>query len=299
MQKALALAQKGAKSTLPNPMVGAVIVKNNRIIGQGYHTAYGKPHAEIEALKACKISPKDATLYVTLEPCCHFGKTPPCTKAIIESGIKEVVISAFDPSKKVNGKGIKELKKAGIKVRVGMLKKEAEELNRIFFTFHTKKRPFVTIKAAVSLDFCIAKSRTERTFLTGKKEEKYTHTLRATHEAILVGAGTVLADNPHLGVRAVEGKDPLRVIMAGPRKLPKNLKIFRDKNVLVLKNKTPKQALTILYKMGITSVLVEGGQKIFTSFLQANLVDEIIFFVANIELGKDAVGFVENGLFKP
>jgi diaminohydroxyphosphoribosylaminopyrimidine deaminase/5-amino-6-(5-phosphoribosylamino)uracil reductase len=308
MARALKLAQKGQFRVAPNPMVGAVIVKDKKIIAEGYHKFFGSAHAEVEALKAVQkthhLTPKllkDCTLFVTLEPCCHHGKTPPCTKAIIKSGIGKVVLATLDPSRKVCGKGVKELEQAGIKVKIIKLKKvikESEELNKAFFTFHREKRPYVSLKAAVSLDGKIAKTRTARTFLTGKKEEKFTHFLRATHEAILVGAGTVLADNPHLGVRvkslkSLGARDPLRVILAGTRPLPKNLKIFRDNNFLILRNKTIPEVLDTLYKKGITSLLVEGGQSVFTSFINSGLYDEINFLIAPVKLGKGAVGFYE------
>jgi diaminohydroxyphosphoribosylaminopyrimidine deaminase/5-amino-6-(5-phosphoribosylamino)uracil reductase len=303
MARALKLARKGQFQVAPNPMVGAVIVKDKKIVAEGYHKFFGSAHAEIEALKTVRPALlKDCTLFVTLEPCCHHGKTPPCTKAIIESGIKKVVIATLDPNKKVCGKGVKELEKAGIKVSLIKPKKiikEAEELNKAFFTFHKEKRPFVTLKAAVSLDGKIAENRTARTHLTGKDAEKYTHTLRANHQAILVGAGTVLADNPRLTVRvkalkSLGARDPLRVILTGRRPLPKNAMIFDDKNVLVLKGKTITEVMEILYKKEITSVLVEGGQSIFTSFIDAGFVDEIHFLIAPVKLGKKAVDFYKN-----
>ncbi len=274
-------------------MVGAILVKDGERIGEGYHTKFGAAHAEVEAIKNATASPEGATLYVTLEPCCHQGKTGPCTEAIIEAGISKVIVAVRDPSEKVSGKGIGALREAGIEVEVGLLEKDARELNRFFFTYHEKKRPFVTLKAAISLDGKIAEAPGEQTALTGMPAQRYLHGLRHEHQAILVGAGTVLTDNPHLGVRHVEGRDPLRVVLTGLRKLPKTLAIFRDENVLLLSDKNIPKVLHELYEKEITSVLVEGGQKIFESFLAAQLVDELQLFLAPTFLGKKAVPFAE------
>lgn len=289
MRRALRLAEKVRGLTVPNPMVGAVLVKDGVRIGEGYHTAYGAPHAEVEAFKNCDA--EGATLYVTLEPCCHHGKTPPCVDAVIESGVSKVVIASLDPSDKVNGKGVAALKAAGIEVEVGLLKEEAEELNREFYTFHKKKRPFITLKAALSLDGKIAASAGEETSLTGKQVKKQVHVLRSQHQAILVGAGTVITDDPHLGVREIEGRDPLRIILQGKRKLPKTAQIFRDDNVLVLKEIAMDELMETLFEKGITSVLVEGGHEVFESFLSAGLADEIQIFQAPMMLGKNGVPF--------
>lgn len=291
MRRALRLAEKARGATLPNPMVGAVIIKNGERIGEGYHTAFGADHAEVEALKNCSKSAEGATLYVTLEPCCHHGKTPPCVDAIIDSGISKVVIASLDPSSKVNGKGVKALKAAGIEVETGLLKEEAEELNREFYTFHKKKRPFITLKAALSLDGKIAAHAGEETAITGPQVKKQVHVMRSEHQAILVGAGTVLSDDPHLGVRLIEGRDPLRIILEGKRKLPKTAQIFRDENVLMLKDLSMEELMDTLYEKGILSVLVEGGHEVYESFLEAGLVDEIQIFQAPILLGEKAVPF--------
>lgn len=289
MRRALRLAEKARGATLPNPMVGAVIIKDGQRIGEGYHTAHGAAHAELEALRNCNA--EGATLYVTLEPCCHHGKTPPCIDAVIESGINKVVIASLDPSPKVNGKGVKALEAAGIEVEVGLLKEEAEALNREFYTFHQKKRPFITLKAALSLDGKIAASAGEETAITGKQVQKQVHVMRSEHQAILVGAGTVLSDDPHLGVRLIEGRDPLRIILQGKRKLPKTAQIFRDENVLVIKDLSVAELMETLYEKEILSVLVEGGHEVYQSFLEAGLADEIHIFQAPILLGEKAVPF--------
>jgi diaminohydroxyphosphoribosylaminopyrimidine deaminase / 5-amino-6-(5-phosphoribosylamino)uracil reductase len=298
MKHALRLAKKGRGFTKPNPMVGAVIVQSANqpeIIGEGYHRKYGEDHAEVAAIKDCLAKSKTggnlikgASMYVTLEPCCHHGKTPPCTKAIIHSGIKKVFIACKDPSKKAAGKGVKTLKAAGIEVEMmEKITQKAKSLNKHFFTFHEKNRPFITLKIAISLDGKVAEKRGVQTWLTGEKAKKYVSKLRQEHEAILIGTGTASTDNPHLG-------PSLRVILTGKRKLPKNLKIFRDKNHLILKNKTVKQAIKELYKRGITSVLVEGGPSVFTNFLKANLADEIHFLIAPKILGPEALHFIDS-----
>lgn len=293
MQRALRLAEQAKGWTNPNPMVGAILVKDGERIGEGYHSKFGAAHAEVEAIKNATASPEGATLYVTLEPCCHQGKTPPCTEAIIEASISKVIVAVRDPSEKVCGKGIGALREAGIEVEVGLLEKEARELNRFFFTFHEKKRPFITLKAAISLDGKITEAPGTQTMLTGMPAQRYLHELRHEHQAILVGAGTVLTDDPHLGVRHVEGQDPLRIILAGKRKLAKKLQIFRDENVLVLDDKTIPEILHELYEKEISSVLVEGGQQVFESFLAAKMVDELQLFLAPKFLGKNAVSFAE------
>ena len=291
MRRALRLAEKARGWTLPNPLVGALIIKDERRIGEGHHTGFGKPHAEVEALASCTESPEGATLYVTLEPCPHQGKTPPCTDAILKSGIAKVVIAALDPSEKANGKGVKILKDAGLEVEVGLLNKEAMELNKEFFTFHQKKRPFITLKAALSLGGKISMDRESKTSLTGDKTQIFLHQLRHEHQAILVGAGTVLSDNPHLGVRQVKGRDPLRIILQGERELPMDAHVFRDSNFLVLKNQKIESLLKSLYEKEVISVLVEGGSEIFTAFLEADCVDEMKLFIAPIFLGESALPF--------
>ncbi len=296
MRRALRLAEKGRGWTLPNPMVGAVLIKDGKRIGEGYHTRYGADHAEIEAFKSCTDSVEGATLYVTLEPCCHHGKTPPCVDAVIASGVKKVVVASQDPSDKVNGKGIAKLREAGVEVEVGLLREEAELLNRDFYTYHQKKRPFITLKAAVSLDGKIATQRGLETPLTGEAARKQVHVLRHEHHAILVGAGTVLADDPHLGVRSIEGRDPLRIILKGKRKLAKTLQVFRDENVLVLENQDIESLMETLYESRVLSVLVEGGQEVFASFLEAGLADEIQLFQAPIILGEKALSLSEKPL---
>lgn len=294
MKRALRLAGKGLGWTLPNPMVGAVLVKEGERIGEGYHHRFGTAHAEVEALLACReagFDPSGATLYVTLEPCSHQGKTPPCVGAILESGIRKVIIAELDPSEKVHGKGVEILQGAGVEVEVGLSREEARNLNRFFYTLHEKKRPWITLKVAMSLDGKIAESKGVETRLTGMPAKRYVHALRHEHQAILVGAGTVLADDPHLGVREVEGRDPLRIILKGKRKLPSELQIFRDENILLCDGKDLKRLMTELAEKEICSILVEGGQEVFTSFLDAGLVDECQFLYAPRVLGAKSLSF--------
>ncbi|HEW81509.1 MAG TPA: bifunctional diaminohydroxyphosphoribosylaminopyrimidine deaminase/5-amino-6-(5-phosphoribosylamino)uracil reductase RibD, partial [Nitrospirae bacterium] len=214
MQRALELANKAKGRTSPNPMVGAVIVKGYRIISEGYHKKAGTPHAEIVALKKAGNKAKDATMFVTLEPCCHTDKrTPPCTKAIIASGIKKVIIATNDPNPKVSGKGIKELRKAGIETEVGILRSEAKHLNESYNKFIIKKKPFVVLKIAQSLDGKIATAKGESKWITGKTARKHVHQLRNDLDAVLVGIGTVMKDDPSLDCRLRGGRDPYRIIV--------------------------------------------------------------------------------------
>jgi len=286
MRRALKLAEKG--QVLPNPRVGAVLVKDGEKIGEGYHAQYGGNHAEIEALKNCSSSPKGATLYVTLEPCCHQGKTPPCTKAIIAAGISKVVVAVQDHSSKVNGKGLAELQKAGIEVEVGLMEEEARRLNKAFFAFHEKGRPFITLKWAQSLDAKIGITD-QKVLLSGEPALNFAHGLRASHQAILVGASTALNDDPQLTTRRVPGADPLRIVLQGKKKLPKSLKIFANKNHLILPHQDLNQTLQTLTEKGIQSVLVEGGAQVLQSFLDAGLWDEAFVIVAPKTLGEGAV----------
>ncbi len=313
LKETLFLAKKGLGRTNPNPMVGCVIVKNNKIIGKGYHKKYGSSHAEIEAFNNATESTKGATLYVNLEPCCHFGKTPPCTKAIIKSGIKKVICCTLDPNKKVAGKGVEELKKAGIEVRYGFLQDKASELNEVFFTFHQKQRPFVVLKFASSLDGKIATANGDSKWITNEMARKYARQLRGHYQAILVGANTVIKDNPNLGAGDKKLKDPLRVILDAKLKIPFERKIFRDKNVLILTtnrcNKIKKEKflqkgievcqlsgvkisaksiLRILKDKEVNSVFVEGGSEALGTFVDEKLVDRVFVFHAPIIVGGGA-----------
>lgn len=288
MQKALRLAKKGLSWTLPNPMVGAVLVRDGKVIGKGYHHKVGEPHAEIEAMRQGRISYKGATLYVNLEPCSHYGKTPPCADAIIKAGIKRVVCCTLDPNPKVAGKGIEKLKQAGVDATVGVLEKEAKKQNAAFFTFHTKKRPFVAIKFAASLDGKIATKTGDSKWITNEKAREYARKLRGEYQAILVGINTVLKDDPHLGTRIKGLKDPIRIILDPHSKIPNKAQVLRDKNVIIINEQiTMSHLLEILKEKEIISVLVEGGGKVIGSFVDAKLVDKVYTFHAPIIIGGE------------
>ncbi|MEK6565769.1 MAG: bifunctional diaminohydroxyphosphoribosylaminopyrimidine deaminase/5-amino-6-(5-phosphoribosylamino)uracil reductase RibD, partial [Bacteroidota bacterium] len=233
LKTALRLAKKGLGWTFPNPMVGAVVVKRGKVIGQGYHRRAGLPHAEIEALRATVGSARGATLYVNLEPCSHYGRTPPCVDAIVKAGISKVVCCTPDPNPKVCGTAIKRLRQAGINVSVGGLAEEAESLNEAFFAFHHQHRPFIAIKFAASLDGKIATSSHDSHWITNEQARNFARNLRRQYQAVLVGINTILRDNPHLGVRAPGKPDPLRIVLDSTLRLPMTSQVLRDKNVLI------------------------------------------------------------------
>lgn len=314
----LALASKGRGFVNPNPMVGAVIVKRGTIIGQGYHQKHQGPHAEVEAFKNAKQSVRGATMYVSLEPCSHIWKTtPPCVPAIIAAGIKRVVCCTIDPNKQVSGRGVKQLRAAGIKVEVGRLEKEAQQLNEAFFCFHQKQRPFVAIKFACSLDGRTATYSGDSKWITNEAARKFSRDLRGQYQAIIVGTNTILQDDPHLGVRSRKIKDPLRVIIDADLKIKINSQVYRDKNVLVFtspthdakkmkqltkkgieivveKQPSVKTILKELTKRRIVSLFVEGGAGLQGSFLDAKIADKFYIFYAPIIIGGkkslDAIG---------
>ena len=298
MSLALKLAQKGEGKTSPNPMVGAVIVRNGKILSTGYHRRAGLPHAEIEALKKIRFKAEGATLYCNLEPCAHTGRTPPCVDAVIRSGISRVVVAHEDPNPKVHGRSIGKMKKGGLQVKLGVLQKEAEYLNRFFITWITKKRPHIILKAAISRDGKIApdpKLRKKRRpfWLTGPRARLQVHELRSGVDAILVGSGTVLADDPRLTVRMKKGVyQPLRIVLGNRRRIPRNSRIFGPGGRLVIARPRRLGAfLRELAKKGVSSILVEGGAKVFESFLKAGFCDEIILFVSPKILGEGGVKF--------
>lgn len=322
IKKTLQLAHKGLSWTNPNPLVGAVIVKNNQIIGQDFHHQTGQPHAEIEALNSVTENPQGATLFVNLEPCSTFGKTPPCTDAIIRSGIKKVVCSTLDPNPKNHGKGIAKLQKMGIKTTVGVLEGEARKLNETFFTFYEKKRPFVALKFAASLDGKLATKTGNSKWITNQKARIYAGSLRTRYQAILVGINTVLLDNPNLGVRIKGKKDPIRIILDARLRIPLNAQVLRDSNVIlattVEANQTKKAQLekmgfTILVFDGnhikipellanlkdreIISLLVEGGGETLGEFIDAKTIDKVYAFYSPILIGgKDSVSTGGKGI---
>ena len=297
MRRALALAEKGRGTTRPNPVVGAVVVRDGRIIGEGFHKRAGEPHAEINALNALDGGPgaaHGATLYVTLEPCCHVGRTGPCTAAVVESKLARVVVGCGDPNPLVDGGGIARLRRAGVQVDVGCLEHECHEAIRAYAVWISEQRPLVTLKAAATLDGVIADGSRRKArkpvWITGEPARQAAHELRATHDAVLVGAGTVRADDPRLTVRVAGKKrraaeQPLRVVLAGRRALPRRSHVLdaAAPSLVLRPGSGPgglRRALATLARNGVQSLLVEGGAKIHGAFIAAGLVDRVALFVA-------------------
>lgn len=312
MQMAIDLAAKAKGRTSPNPMVGAVIVKDDKVVGQGYHHKAGTPHAEVHALNEAGFLAQDATMYVTLEPCSHYGKTPPCAYAVAKSGIREIYVAMVDPNPKVAGQGIQILRDTGVTVHVGLLSDKAKKLNEVFLKYITTGEPFVVLKSAVSLDGKIATRTGHSQWVTGEKARLKVHELRDTYDAILVGIGTVLADNPALTTRLPDGggRDPIRIILDSQARVPIDAQVIngnsRARTIIVTSEKAPNYKVgalrasgvevwtlpardglldikSMIKEMGrqeITSVLVEGGSKVNASFLEAGLLDKVCWFIA-------------------
>lgn len=302
MRKCLELAQKGFPDCSPNPMVGSVIVHEGKIIGEGYHKKYGSHHAEVNAINSVKDKSllSNSTIYVNLEPCAHFGKTPPCSNLIIEHKISKVVIGCIDTFSEVSGKGIEKMRKEGIEVITGVLEEESKELNKRFFTFHEKKRPYVILKWAESKDGFIAlKNQNEPFWMTSKESKKLVHQWRAEEDAILVGRITAEKDNPLLTVREVKGKNPIRVVIDKDLKLSNSLNIFNNNaetiifNIIKSETKSNNKfiktdfnyliesILEELYKQNIQSIIIEGGSKTLQSFIDKKIWDEARIFTTN------------------
>jgi len=323
MRLALSLAKKGEGKVSPNPMVGAVLVKNGKLIAKGYHRYFGGPHAEVEAIQRAKDKVRGCTLYVTLEPCSHYGKTPPCTQAIIRAGIRRVVIATLDPNPINSGRGVQELKKAGIEIELGVCEEEATKVNEAFFKFMKKKIPFVVVKVASSLDGKIATSKGESKWITGQKAREFAHRLRDKMDAILVGINTVISDDPSL---LAPSKDSLiRVILDSKLRIPLNSKILKNQDkadtFIFTTSKADRQKLCELKSRGIKVaivkedqdgrvdleevlkklasleimiLLVEGGGKVIGSFFDKGLVDKLFLFLApRIIGGRNSLTWVE------
>lgn len=312
MKMAIALAKKGMGKVSPNPLVGAIIVKDNEVIGEGFHEAYGSLHAERNALKNCKSSPRGATMYVTLEPCCHHGKTPPCTEAIIENGIKKVIIGSLDPNEKVAGKGIAILEEAGIEIVFGILENECRELNYIFFHYITQKTPYVLMKYAMTFDGKIATTTGQSRWITNEKSRAYVHKIRNRYTAIMVGIGTVLVDDPDLTCRMENSNHPIRIVCDSTLKTPLDARVVSTakeiKTIIATTNTDKtlhqkyemhgveivttqaeesengkvnlKKLMQLLGQKGIDSILLEGGATLNFSALESEIVQAVQTYIA-------------------
>jgi len=305
MQRALDLAERGKGTVRPNPLVGCVLVHEGNIIGEGYHEQYGGPHAEVNAI-ASVTDPKlltDATAYVSLEPCSHWGKTPPCANLLVEKGIKSVVVATLDPNPLVAGKGVKLLEQAGISVQVGLLEQEARWQNRRFFCQQEKHRPYVILKWAETQDGFIARENFDSKWISGTQSRQLVHQWRAEEQAILVGKNTALHDNPRLNVRDWTGSDPIRVVLDSKLELPADLHLFDQQIPTLCYNLLKSEKLTNLewvqlpqlslealmadlHARQIQSVLIEGGSQTIHQFLAAGLWDEARVFTAPIEFER-------------
>ena len=313
IKRCIELAQNGFGTTYPNPMVGSVIVYDNQIIGEGWHKKAGEPHAEVNAVRSVKDKSllSKATIYVSLEPCSHFGKTPPCCDLIIEHKIPHVVVGTVDPNEKVAGNGIRKLIAAGINVTVGVLEKECYELNKRFFTFHQKKRPYIILKWAESQDGFLAPENQENQerkpiWITNRYSRQLVHKWRSEEQAILAGTQTIITDNPRLDTRDWYGNNPVRIVLDQNNRISQESFIFdnRVKTIVFTKSKTNlssenttfevidfnqniiPQILTILHQMQIQSIIIEGGQQTLQSFIDDNLWDEARVFIGKIDFTK-------------
>ncbi|MDW7679849.1 MAG: bifunctional diaminohydroxyphosphoribosylaminopyrimidine deaminase/5-amino-6-(5-phosphoribosylamino)uracil reductase RibD [bacterium] len=313
--KTIQLAKRGLGRVNPNPMVGSIIVKDSRIIGTGFHKCFGQEHAEIAAIRDAGDDASGATLYVNLEPCCHHGKTPPCTEAIIQAGIKRVVIGMVDPNPLVNQQGIQILQQNGIEVTTGVEQQACQDLNRAFIKYITQKLPYVTIKIAQSLDGRIATESGHSQWITCEAARRESHRIRAANDAVIVGLGTVLADNPSLTVRLTRGKNPVRIVLDSHLRIPLNCNLLTDPHInqtiiattvgnsakidrirergahvwQLEKDAYGKTSISALMrKMAqarMSAVMVEGGAEVITSFLREKMADRIVFAIAPIIIG--------------
>jgi diaminohydroxyphosphoribosylaminopyrimidine deaminase/5-amino-6-(5-phosphoribosylamino)uracil reductase len=299
IKRCIEIAKNGLGSTRPNPMVGSVIVYNNQIIGEGYTSSYGSNHAEVNAINSVKdkMLLKLSTIYVTLEPCSHHGKTPPCSDLIIKHEIPNVVIGCVDDNIQVAGKGIEKLKNAGCTVIKGVLETECKEHHKRFFTFHNKKRPYIILKWAQTADGFIApetKNEKKPVWITNAYSRQLVHKWRTEEQAILVGTHTVLNDNPSLTVRDWTGQNPMRLVIDRENKLSKNYAVFNNdaktiivsSNDLDFSNNVAEQICEILFKNNINSIIVEGGAKTLQTFIDENLWDEVRVFTGNMQFKK-------------
>lgn len=306
MRVALSLAKRGLGQVAPNPAVGCVLVKEGKVVGRGWTQPGGRPHAEAMALSTAGDKASGASAYVTLEPCAHYGQTPPCAKALVEAGVSEVVVATTDPDPRVSGKGTEILRAAGIQVREGTLRQEADQSNASFFSRITVNRPLFTLKTATTLDGKIALANGESQWITGGRARQFAHRLRATHDAIMVGSGTVLADDPSLTCRlpGVDHRNPIKVLLDGANRVPVTAKILQGGEQVVVFNdkkdrslKGPHDVMGVaksLAENGITSVLIEGGGQVAASFLRANLVDKLEVFTAGKVIGAEGMAAIHD-----
>ena len=317
MQRALDLAIMGSGFVAPNPLVGCVILKDEIIIGEGFHQKYGEAHAEVNAINSL-VDPSDivgSTIYVNLEPCSHHGRTPPCADLLIKSRVKRVVICNIDPNPIVGGEGIAALKKAGIEVYVGLLTEKGEEINRKFFHFQREKKPYITLKFACSQDHFIAKVNGEPISFSNSESQQLVHKMRAENQAILIGVQTAIADNPTLNVRHWQGNSPLRIVIDPSNRLPKEAKLVKDqapllvftkhhsetvgdKKWIAVGDKNPQEfldsILTYCYQNNIQSIMVEGGTRTANQFYKAGLINEIWKIEKQIKLGEGILAPILN-----
>jgi diaminohydroxyphosphoribosylaminopyrimidine deaminase/5-amino-6-(5-phosphoribosylamino)uracil reductase len=314
MKRALRLAEAGRGRTSPNPMVGAVLVKRGKVVGEGYHAKIGEAHAEIIALRQAGKGARGAVLYLNLEPCTHFGRTPPCVPQVIKAGLRRAVIGMEDPNPLVNGKGIEALRKSGLDVKVGVLGKECRKLNEAFCKYILKRQPFVALKVAATLDGKIAARNGDSKWISGEASRRLVHRLRGRVDGVLVGIGTVLRDDPLLTARTKKGKEPYRIVLDSRLKIPEDAKVFEHSpsevilattrsaphgkierlerkgvQVLIMDSKEGKvdlkACLNKLGEIGLMSILVEGGSKINGSFLDEGLIDKFFLFLSPKWLG--------------
>lgn len=316
MERALKLAARGRGRTSPNPMVGAVLFRGGDVVGEGFHAALGGDHAEVVALRAAGGAAREATCYVTLEPCVHYGQTPPCTEALIRAGIRKVVAATYDPNPLVSGRGIERLREVGISVEVGLLEREALQLNEAYFKYIQTGIPFIVLKAALSLDGKLATRTGDSRWITGETARDRVHQLRNTVDAVMVGIGTLLRDDPLLTTRLADdgGRDPLRVVVDTRGRLPLTARLFRSGSRAPLVAVGPRVSQTrvgqlrdhgadvmvlplgqggislphLIRELGrrqVTSVMIEGGGRLATAALHAGIVDKLVLMLAPILIG--------------
>ena len=312
MDLAIKFAEKGKGLTSPNPMVGCIVVKRGRIVGKGFHKKAGTEHAEVLAINDAGKKAINSTLYVNLEPCSHWGRTPPCTEKIVEAGVREVIIGMQDPNPLVDG--FKELKFRGLKTKIGILEKEAKKLNEIYIKYMRTKRPFVLLKVAMSVDGKIATSTGDSKYITSKEARTHVHQLRSEVDAVMVGLNTVLRDNPELTPRLVKGKDPMKIVVDSKLKIPKSSNLMKNpaKLIIATTNKASKNDIKKLQQKGInviitqsskglvdledlmkqlgkheiTSVMIEGGSQLNSSAIKSGIVDKVLIFTAPKIIGN-------------